>query len=242
MAPSLVPVDRAGLPRAERAGAAVRHGRVYLWTVDPSHPLGGRVTAMVVPLMLNEPAVTCALPGAPAWCATWDPSPGVTDSGQGFLAGGGLLQTNVPPADQAQARAKTSSLIPDRISPKIFTWTLGVQHQLLRDSSIEVRYVGTRSVELPAQMRLNSASAFDPRFTSLGGGLTPLPTYLNPADVPATVAAPASTAANFDSFNPQPFSVDGLSPDGKSAAGARPGKPPWPALRRSAARTAMSCP
>ena len=158
----------------------------------------------------QKPAVTCALPGAPAWCATWDPSPGVTDSGQGFLAGGGLLQTNVPPADQAQARAKTSSLIPDRISPKIFTWTLGVQHQLLRDSSIEVRYVGTRSVELPAQMRLNSASAFDPRFTSLGGGLTPLPTYLNPADVPATVAAPASTAANFDSFNPQPFSVDGF--------------------------------
>jgi len=38
----------------------------------------------------QKPAVTCALPGAPAWCATWDPSPGVTDSGQGFLAGGGL--------------------------------------------------------------------------------------------------------------------------------------------------------
>src|SRR5437588_513413 len=51
MAPSLVPVDRAGLPSGGRAGAAVRYGRVYLWTVDPSHPLGGRVTAMVVPLL-----------------------------------------------------------------------------------------------------------------------------------------------------------------------------------------------
>jgi len=74
---------------------------------------------------------------------------------------------------------KTSSLIPDRHLAKDLYWTLGVQHQLLRDSSIEVRYVGTRSVELPAQMRLNSASAFDPHFASLGGGLTPLPTYLN---------------------------------------------------------------
>ena len=51
MAPSLVPVDRAGLPSGGRAGAAVRYGRVYLWTVDPSHLLGGRVTAMVVPLL-----------------------------------------------------------------------------------------------------------------------------------------------------------------------------------------------
>jgi hypothetical protein len=156
----------------------------------------------------QKPAVTCALPGAPAWCSTWNPAQ--TDSGQGFLAGGGLLQTNVPPATQAQARAKTSSLIPDRVAPKIISWTLGVQHQLQRDSSIEVRYVGTRSLELPVQKRLNSASAFDPRFASLGGGLTPLPTYFKLSDVPGTVTAPASTALNFDNFNPQPYSVDGF--------------------------------
>ena len=156
----------------------------------------------------QKPAVTCALPGAPAWCSTWDKS--MIDSGQGFLAGGGLLQVNVPPATQADARAATSSLIPDRVSPKIITWTLGVQHELLRDSSIEVRYIGTRSLELPGQMRLNSASAFDPRFKSLGGGLTPLPTYLSRSDVPGTVTAPASTALDFDNFNPQPYSVDGF--------------------------------
>lgn len=156
----------------------------------------------------QKPAVTCALSGAPAWCTTWDPSQ--TNSGQGFLGGGGLLQVNVPPPDQASARAKTSSLIPDRVSPKIISWTLGVQHQLLRDSSIEVRYVGTRSLELPVQQRLNSASAFDPRFASLGGGLAPLPTYFKASDVPGTVASPADTAANFDNFNPQPYSVDGF--------------------------------
>ncbi len=156
----------------------------------------------------QKPAVTCALPGAPAWCATWNPAQ--TDSGQGFLAGGGLLTVNVPATTQAAARAKTSSLIPDHVDPKVITWSLSVQHQVLRDSSLEVRYLGTRSLELPVQKRLNSASAFDPRFASLGGGLTPLPTFFSPADVPATVTNPASTLLNFDNFNPQPYSVDGF--------------------------------
>jgi hypothetical protein len=156
----------------------------------------------------QKPIITCALPGRPAWCNTWNSA--MTDSGQGFLAGGGLLQTNVPPATQAAARAKTSSLIPHRVSPKIISWSLGVQHELFRDSSFEVRYVGTRSLELPVQQRLNSASAFDPRFKSLGGGLTPLPTYLKVSDVPGAVTNPASTALNFDNFNPQPYSVDGF--------------------------------
>ena len=156
----------------------------------------------------QKPAITCALPGRPAWCATWNPAQ--TDSGQGFLAGGGLLTVNVPPTTQAAARAKTSSFIPDHVDPKVITWSLSVQHQVLRDSSVEVRYLGTRSLELPVQMRLNSASAFDPRFKNLGGGLTPLPTYFSPADVPATVTNPASTLLNFDNFNPQPYSVDGF--------------------------------
>lgn len=88
------------------------------------------------------------------------------------------------------------------------TWSLGVQHELFRNSSVEVRYVGTRGVSLPVQMRLNSASAFDPNVT--GGGIAPLPTYLNPSDVPTTVVAPASTLQSFDNFNPQPYSVDGF--------------------------------
>ena len=156
----------------------------------------------------QKPAITCALPGRPAWCATWNPAQ--TDSGQGFLAGGGLLTVNVPPTTQAAARAKTSSLIPDHVDPKVITWSLSVQHQVLRDSSVEVRYLGTRSLELPVQMRLNSASAFDPRFKSLGGGLAPLPTYFKQADIPATVTNPASSLLNFDNFNPQPYSVDGF--------------------------------
>jgi Carboxypeptidase regulatory-like domain/TonB dependent receptor len=137
----------------------------------------------------QNPAITCSLPGAPAWCA----------SGVGFLAGGGLLQVNVPPTTQADARAATGSFIPDQVDPKVITWSLGVQHQLLRDSSIEVRYVGTRSLSLPVQQRLNSASAFNP---IVGSALTPLPTYINAGDVPATVVAPVDTLADFNAFCP----------------------------------------
>jgi hypothetical protein len=147
----------------------------------------------------QNPAITCSLPGAPAWCGT----------GAGFLAGGGLLQVNVPPATQADARAATSSLIPDMVDPKIFTWSLGVQHQILRDSSFEVRYVGTRSLDLPFQMRLNSASPFNPQDGS--APLTPLPTYINASDIPATVAAPSDTLASFDAFCP-PASVQPVAP------------------------------
>jgi Carboxypeptidase regulatory-like domain/TonB dependent receptor len=146
----------------------------------------------------QKPAVTCSLSNPPAWCAT----------GTGFLAGGGLLQVNVPPATQADARAATSSLMPDHVSPKVLTWSLGVQHELFRNSSIEIRYVGTRGLELPVQRRLNSESAFDPNLP--GGPLTPLPTYLSTSAVPATVVAPASTLATFDNFNSQPLSVDGF--------------------------------
>jgi hypothetical protein len=146
----------------------------------------------------QNPQITCSLPSAPSWCTT----------GTGFLQGGGLLQVNVPPTTQAAARAATQALIPDHVEPKVMTWSLGVQHELMKDTSIEVRYVGTRSLELPVQQRLNSASAFDPRFP--GGGLTPLPTYFKDSDVPAAIPTPVDTLANIKAFNRKPLSVDGF--------------------------------
>jgi|SRR5690242_4549917 len=157
----------------------------------------------------QNPVLTCALAGAPSWCATFNPqNPSNPAQGQNFLQAGGLLQVNVPPITQADARAATQSLIPDHVAPKVITWTLGVQHELFKDSSLEVRYVGTRSLELPVQQRLNSASAFDPNFA--GGGIAPLPTFINSSDVPGVVASPASTLADFDNFNPLPLSGDGF--------------------------------
>jgi hypothetical protein len=138
--------------------------------------------------------LTCALSGAPAWCTS---GPGGTE-GPGFLTGGGLLQVNVPPTTTIDARKATQALIVDMVDPKVITWSLGVQHELFKDTSIEVRYVGTRSLELPVQKRLNSASAFDPNVP--GGGIAPLPTYLSASAVPATVATPTSTLSQFDNF------------------------------------------
>ena len=138
----------------------------------------------------QNPAITCSLSNPPAWCAT----------GRGFLQGGGLLQVNVPPTTQAAARAQTGSLIPDHVDPKVISWSLGVQHELFRNTSIEVRYVGTRSLELPVQQRLNSVSAFDSRFP--GGGLTPLPTFFKQSDIPGTIPNPVDTLANFRAFCP----------------------------------------
>jgi hypothetical protein len=157
----------------------------------------------------QNPGLTCALAGAPQWCATFDAAnPTNPTAGQGFLQFGGLLQVNVPPVTQADARAATASLIPNHVSPKVITWTLGVQHELFRNSSVEVRYVGTRSLELPVQQRLNSASAFDPNVP--GGGIVPLPTFISPSNVPAVVVSPASTLQSFDNFNPLPLSADGF--------------------------------
>lgn len=157
----------------------------------------------------QNPTITCALSNPPQWCATFNPNtPTNPTAGQGFLNFGGLLQVNVPPTTQAQARAGTQSLIPDHTSPKVLTWTLGVQHELFRDSSVEVRYVGTRGLSLPVQSRLNSASAFDPNFP--GGGISPLPTFINQSDVPAAIPTPASTLADFENFNGAPLSVDGF--------------------------------
>lgn len=147
----------------------------------------------------QNPTITCALAGAPAWC---------TNPAAGFLQTGGLLQVNVPPTTQADARAATQGLIVDSTAPKVLTWSLGVQHEVFKNTSVELRYLGTHSVSLPVQVRANLVSAFDPRFP--GGGIAPLPTFLNVSDVPATIASPASTLQDFDNFNPQPFSADGF--------------------------------
>lgn len=156
----------------------------------------------------QKPSVTCKLPGAPAWCTSGPLVNGQPTPGPGFLLGGGLLQVNVPPPTADLAKAATANLIPDHTAPKVMTWSLGIQHELFRNSSIEIRYVGTRGLELPVQQRLNSQSAFDPNLP--GGPLTPLPTYLNASDVPATIVAPANTLQSFDNYNPQPLSSAGF--------------------------------
>jgi hypothetical protein len=104
-----------------------------------------------------------------------------------------LPQTYVPPTGQAEARALTTSFIDDTVMPKILTWSLGVQHEVYRNATVEVRYLGTRGLSLPVQYRRNFESGFD-------AGLAPLPEYFRAQDVPATVSGRAATRAPWDAF------------------------------------------
>lgn len=164
----------------------------------------------------QNPILTCNLSGAPAWCANFDQKAygRGENTGQGFLAGGGLLQVNVPCTTQLDCRSSTGSTIVPMVQPKILTWSLGVQHQVGSNSSIEVRYLGTRGLELPIQARLNTQTGFT-------AGLGALPTYLNPSDIPATVTG-GTRLSDWDTFEnnandcpttgPSPFihGADGL--------------------------------
>ena len=125
----------------------------------------------------------CTLTPTPSWCS----------SGSGFLAGGGLPQAYIPPTGQAEARNLTSAYIPDAVLPKVLAWSLGVQHELYKNATVEVRYLGTRGLELPVQYRRNFISYFD------AGGAA-LPTYLDASQIPATYSANTPTDTTFYNF------------------------------------------
>jgi outer membrane receptor protein involved in Fe transport len=133
----------------------------------------------------------------PAWCTT----PG----GSGFLADGGMQNIAfAPPSTQAAARAQTANLMADARAPKVFTWSLSVQHEIFRNTSLEVRYLGTRALELPVQLQLNSISPFEL-------GAQPLPTYFSATDVPATATATAPTLAQFLALRTRRFAAQGFT-------------------------------
>jgi hypothetical protein len=163
-----------------------------MWAVRGGFGVSFDVTPQNFPLLSlppqlqteQNPGITCGLPSPPAWCA----------SGSGFLAGGGLRQVNVPPATQADARLATQGIILDQVQPKVLTWTLSVQRELMKDTSLELRYLGTRATQLPVQARTNTRSAFT-------AGLQPLPTFLDASQVPATIVG-GSRLSDFENFDP----------------------------------------
>lgn len=138
----------------------------------------------------QNPDITCTLPGSPPWCANFLAG----GPGSGFLTGGGLLQVNVPPTTREEAQAATQGIILDQVQPKVLTWTLGVQRELADNTSLEVRYLGTRATQLLVQSRINTISAFS-------AGLDPLPTFFNASQVPGTIAG-GSRLSDFENFDP----------------------------------------
>ena len=150
------------------------------------------------------PTAACAgtFGAPPTWCGT--------TNGSGFLADGGMQGiVFAPPSTAAAARAQTANLMADAVAPKVFTWSLGVQREIFKNTTLEVRYLGTRALELPVQLQLNSISPFEL-------GALPLPTYFSAADVPATVALTAPNLAQFTAISGNPllrrrFAADGFT-------------------------------
>lgn len=113
----------------------------------------------------------------------------------GILPGPGGLRTFPTVAAQ---RAATSAFLPGNIKdPKSIDWTLGVQHDFGKDYTLEVRYVGTRGIHLPAQIQINkqpvvTPSFFLPTYTTAPSqaALDALPTTLGQIN---TVAAPCTS-------------------------------------------------
>jgi hypothetical protein len=92
--------------------------------------------------------------------------------GGNFLAGGGIPpNASSGTLDQATARSVTGGYIPDQKLPKSLQWNISIQRVLHEDYTVELRYLGTRGLQLPIQDRLNVGSIVTPQ--------NALPVYLS---------------------------------------------------------------
>ena len=106
-----------------------------------------------------------------------------------FLAKGGLKPGLVPSGSNlnlADARAATSSFIPDQVLPYSIQWNLGVQQQVHNDYTVEVRYLGTRGVHLLVQNQMFRVAPVQPDHS--------LPTYVTRPSQAALDALPLTLA------------------------------------------------
>ncbi len=71
----------------------------------------------------------------------------------------------------------------DQVAPKTYTWTLSVQREFAKNYVLELRYLGTRALNLPVQIRLNAISVFEQHPELV------LPTYFSNSAVPARCVA-----------------------------------------------------
>jgi hypothetical protein len=131
---------------APRLGFAYTPGRNAIWSIR-----GG------VSMSYNNTYINLAQNSSPAYYQTTVD----VNSNQpvsNFLANGGLLGTAPAAANQADARASIASYTFDQHRPYALNGTIGVQHLIGRDYTIEARYVYTKGVHLYNQTRLNIVS------------------------------------------------------------------------------------
>jgi len=100
-----------------------------------------------------------------------------------FMTGGAIPDTASAGAlDQATARTLTSGYVPDQKLPKSIQWNFGIQHVFAQNYTLDVRYLGTRGINLPVQTRLNAFSVVTPSHS--------LPVYLSAPSQAALDALP----------------------------------------------------
>jgi len=134
-----------------------------------------------------------------------------------FLANGGIpvqSLSGITVLDQATARANTSAFLPDQVKyPYAETWDFGIQRTFGSNYTAEIRYVGTRGVDLNVQDRLNGQDVVTPTSflpTFAGGCTGACQTLQNSTTQPGQLTAavleardpfvPAYENAGFQSF------------------------------------------
>jgi len=125
-----------------------------------------------------------------------------------FLANGGL-----PPgsggtktyATAADARASTTTYYqPNVKDPKSLNWSLGIQHNFLKDYTVEARYVGTRGIHLNVQEIITLANAVNSQVF--------LPTYTAAPSQATLDASPFNLNGILNYAYPAQGTTDGLVP------------------------------
>jgi hypothetical protein len=96
--------------------------------------------------------------------------PAGTDPGNYLATGGIKPTTSTTGLTPAQARAQTSSWLPNQKLGYSINWDLSVQRVFKRDYTVDVRYLGNRGVHLLFQNQINRAAIVTPTHF--------LPTYL----------------------------------------------------------------
>ena len=127
-----------------------------------------------------------------------------------FLANGGIKpqpSSGITILDPVTARQNTSAYLPNNVQyPYSESWNLGVQHVFGKDYTAEVRYVGTRGIDLDTQNILN--------FVDGATAANHLPTFLQ-APSQAQLNALTTTWASLDpTCNTPPPNNNPLCPSG----------------------------
>lgn len=78
-----------------------------------------------------------------------------------FLQNGGALNNFFPVTGQAESRSQTASFIEDQTVPHTNSFSFSYQRQLGKSMGIELRYLNTRSYQLPVQVQLNGGVVID---------------------------------------------------------------------------------